>query len=76
MAKVIELSGVTSLDIPAERVLRKALETGMEKVVILGFTEDGMEYFASSVSDGGDVLWLLKRCEIELMKAGEFSYDK
>lgn len=60
---VIEWNGITRLDLPPERVIAKALEAGLVNVVILGHTEDGQEYFASSLADGGDVLWLLERCK-------------
>ncbi len=57
-----------SLDIPAERVLQQAIERGLERVVIVGVDKDGGEYFASSVSDGGDITWMLERAKWVLMK--------
>lgn len=58
---------VTTHDIPADRILRAALKAGMSKVVILGYDADDEEYFASSVSDGGTVLWLMERCKKKLI---------
>lgn len=58
---------VTTHDIPAERILRAALKAGMSKVVILGYDADDEEYFASSVADGGTVLWLMERCKKKLI---------
>lgn len=60
---VIEWGGITRLDLPPERVIAKAADAKLESVVILGHTADGEEYFASSLADGGDVLWLLERCK-------------
>ena len=68
MGEVVEPDFVTRLDIPAERVLRKAQEAGLKTVVIAGYDADGEEYFASSVADGGEALWLLERCKRQLLE--------
>ncbi len=65
---VVEWGGITRLDLPPERVLGKALDGKLTSVVILGHTEDGAEYFASSLADAGDVLWLLERCKKLLLE--------
>lgn len=67
---VIELPVVTKLDIPVERVLRKAAEVGLAHVVVVGVTADGDEYFASSVADGGDILWMFERAKLQLLQIG------
>lgn len=64
---IVYLDNVTRLDIPAERVLQKALERGLQSVVIVGYDADGDEYFCSSLADGGDALWLLERCKKKLL---------
>lgn len=69
--KIVPFPGVTRLDIPPERVLCGALENVFDKVVVLGYTEEGEEYFASSVADGGDILWLLERAKQRLMTVGD-----
>lgn len=66
-AKVIPLGNVTRLDIPSERVL--AALPKLKGVVLMGYDEDGEEWFASSYSDGGMVLWLMERCKIKLIGA-------
>jgi hypothetical protein len=66
MGEVINLNNATSLDIPADRVLKAAIEK-LDKVVLMGYDKDGNEYFASSVADGGTVLWLMERLKITLM---------
>jgi hypothetical protein len=65
MGTISILRNVTSLALPAERVLANAPE--LESVVILGYKPDGEEYFASSISAGPEVLWLLKRLEAQLL---------
>ena len=68
MGEVVEGNFITRLDIPAERILQKALEAGLETVVITGYDADGNEYFASSVADGGETLWLLERAKKQLLE--------
>lgn len=78
MADVVPLGCITRLDIPAERVLRAALERGddtpgaaLKDVVIIGFDEDGDFYFASSKGDGGTVLWLMALAQKQLLEIGD-----
>jgi hypothetical protein len=66
---VVEFPGTTLLDIPAERVLKGALERGLASVVIAGRTEDGEEFFASSLADGGHTLWMIERLKQTILKA-------
>ena len=66
MAKVLPFHGLTKLDIPVDRILEGA-KGKLDSVVILGYDKDEDEYFASSIADGGEVLWLLERCKIALM---------
>lgn len=70
MGKVIPLNNITRLDLPADRILEAAKET-VEGVVIMGYTKDGEEYFASSYADGGIVLWLMERLKAQLIKDQE-----
>ena len=66
-AQVIRLGAVTRHDIPAEVVLEAARAAGMRCVVVAGYDADGEEYFASSIADGADVLWLLERMKLNLL---------
>ena len=70
MGEIIEPSFVTLLDIPTERVLRKATDSELKTAVVVGWDADGDFYFASSVADGGDVLWLLELAKKKLLEAG------
>lgn len=66
-ANVITLDTVSTIDVPASRILADALEADLDGVVIVGY-RDGQEYFASSYADGGDCLWLLERGKHKLMR--------
>ena len=67
-AQIIPLGNVTSLDLPVDRVLEEAKGHCPDGVVILGYGNDGQSYFASSIADGGSVLWLLEMCKKQLLE--------
>ncbi|MBV5327094.1 MAG: hypothetical protein JZU65_05565 [Chlorobium sp.] len=69
--KIITLDVTTSLDIPSERVLRAALDRNLQGVVILGKEQDGNYYFASSISNGGEVLWMWEKLKGQLLVGSE-----
>lgn len=66
---VVYPSFVTRLDIPVERVIKNCPD--LTDVVILGYTQEGSEYFASSYAGGHDVLWLLERMKKRLLEVGD-----
>lgn len=66
-SNVIALDTVSSIDVPASRVLAAALEADLDGVVILGY-QNGREYFASSYANGRDCLWLIERARHKLMR--------
>lgn len=62
MGNVVPLRGLyTTIDSDPEDVLKTALEEDLQGCVILGYTQDGREYFSSSFADGGKILWLTER---------------
>lgn len=65
---VVYFPGVTKLDMPAERVLSGALGSDLTAAVVLGWTEDGEFYFASSKADSAEVIYLLERAKFDLLK--------
>lgn len=67
MSNVVRFTGITTLDLDADHVLESALGK-LDGVVVVGFDKDGREYFASSYSDGGDVLWLFERAKKKLLE--------
>lgn len=65
--KVTVLPVVTSLDIPTERVLTAALEAELKNAFVIGVDKDGELYFASSMADGGAVLWWMEKAKAALL---------
>jgi hypothetical protein len=59
MGDVLDFSGGTKGDIPVEEVLDAAKK--LQMVAIMGYTEDGIEYFASSSGDYQENAWLAGR---------------
>lgn len=66
-AKVFALPVVTTLDIPGERVLQFATDCQLTGAVVMGYRPDGRMFFASSLADGGNVLWLMAKCQHALV---------
>lgn len=69
LAPVAVLPVVTSLDIDVQRVAEAAVDAQLERIIVIGRTADGDFYFASSKSDGGEVLWELETARLKLMGA-------
>jgi len=65
---VVSFGGQTLLPIPPERVLTAALEKTFERVTVIGLTDDGEEYVASSTSDCGAILWDMERAKHMFMQ--------
>lgn len=42
-------------------MLTRSLQVQCERVAIIGYDKDENEYFASSIADGGTILWLMAR---------------
>ena len=74
-AKIIPLGNITRLDLPPDRVLESAIGE-FKGVVLIGYDKEGREYFATSYADGGEVLWLLERCKMELLNSGQVIDDE
>ena len=68
MSNVVDLPVITKLDLDPQRILMKASEAGLEKVIVIGVIKGGDEFFASSVSDGGDVVWQMERAKLKLLR--------
>ncbi|MCW2309720.1 hypothetical protein [Rhodobium gokarnense] len=65
---VISLGTITCLDLPADRVLDACKGNCSDGVIIVGRDDDGELYFASSIADGGAVLWLLEMAKKHLLE--------
>jgi hypothetical protein len=70
-AEIVELNTITTLDIPAERILRRALDADLDRVLVIGYDTEGNEYFASSVADGGFSLWVMERAKLKLLRMAD-----
>jgi len=70
MGKVIPFNGVTTLDLTPDIVLEN-LKGKFEGFVVMGYTPEGEEYFASTYADGGTALWLIERCKRALLNNGD-----
>jgi hypothetical protein len=66
MDKVIKFPDITFLDLPPDVIL-DAAEGKLESVIVIGYTTEGTEYFASSMADGADALWCLQRAAHKLL---------
>lgn len=68
LANVIGIPTITTNDMDPAMVLARALESNLKGVVVVGYDEDGDEYFASSYADAGNAAWLLDRAKYQLLK--------
>ena len=62
-AEVIVGNFNTTLPVPAEKVLNGALQYKLSDVIIIGKTEDGDLYLASSMPEAPEILWLLENAK-------------
>ena len=68
---VAPLHCITTLDIPVERILERAGAADLKMVVVMGERQDGERYFASSVSSGPEIVWLIEKVKRDLLAIGE-----
>ena len=59
-AEIIEGNFNTRLSVPAENVLKGAIEQNLEDVIIIGRTKDQDLYMAASTGEGPEILWLIE----------------
>jgi hypothetical protein len=67
MGEVVDLDVITTLDMDPDRILERA-KGELETAIVIGFDKDGEEYFASSVADGAQALWILERAKKALLE--------
>lgn len=67
MAKVIPFCGITKLDMDPDTILEH-LKGQLEGFVLIGYTNEGEEFFSSTYADGGTVLWLMEQCKLKLLQ--------
>lgn len=66
MSNVVKFPGETLLDLNPDDILDEA-KGKLEKVIVIGYTEDGVEYFDSSFADGMIAVWLMERIKMMLL---------
>jgi len=67
LGKIVPLNNINKFDLPVSQVLDGA-KYKLQDVVLLGYCKGGQEeYFATSMSDAKDLLWLLERCKKTLL---------
>lgn len=67
---VVIFPGETKLDLPPDRVLSAALGQ-MDKVLVLGYDTEGRDYFAASMCNKAELLWLVEKFKGVLMESDE-----
>lgn len=66
MSNVVKFPGETLLDLNPDEMLEEA-KGKLEKVMIIGYTAEGDEYFDTSFADGMIAVWLLERIKYLLV---------
>ena len=66
-ADIIEGHFNTTLPVPAEKVLKGALEAKLADVLLIGRTDDGDLYLASSMPEAPEILWLLENAKAYIL---------
>ena len=70
MSNVVNLETVTRLPLPVTRII-DAIPRDMDRVLVIGITADGEEYFASSDPDGGTIIWDMERAKLKLLRLAD-----
>ena len=66
VANVVHGPFVSRIDTAPDRVLQGAIGQ-LQSVIVIGYDIDGEEYYASSIADGPNALWLIRRTEHKLI---------
>lgn len=69
---VRELGVISKIDVPPEKMLKAALEADLESCVIMGWDKKDDLYFASSIAEGGDVLWIIEQVKLALISGVKY----
>lgn len=60
MGEVVHLPVLTTLDIPSDRIIKRADEIGFDEMVVLGFDKSGDFHALGTSADIGVTLYLLE----------------
>lgn len=64
----LPLGKVALKKMSVKKLLSELQDMEFEGVIVLGYTADGYEHFASTYEDGGTALWLCRRFEKQLLE--------
>ncbi len=67
VTKVLQFSGQTRVDTPANDLLEQAKLWGMERVLVVGLDDDGDLCFGGNTSDHPTINFLLDKAKHSLM---------
>lgn len=67
---ILIFSGITRHDMPPA-VMLDNVPRDLASVLVLGWTAEGELFFSSSMSDGGNCLWLMEKAKRKLMEITE-----
>lgn len=67
MGEIISFRGLTKLDLDPDQLLENN-KGDLKHVVVLGYDHEDKFIFASTMADGGDVLWMLELAKLKLYK--------
>ena len=65
---IVDRPHPSRIDLPVGKILKEASEAGLTEIVICGYDRNQNEYFAASIADGAETLWLLERFKHALMR--------
>lgn len=69
VSNVVEFPRIAPFtDIQVERVLKGALEKNLQHIVVIGRSDDGQWYHASSSAHIPSVLWMLECAKSDLLR--------
>ena len=69
MDNVVVLSDYITEEVHPNKVLMGAINAAMDVVIVVGYTKEGAEFFASSTGNHETTNWLLDVAKMRLMKA-------
>ena len=64
---VYPIGGIAKLDVPVESVCEGVVET-MKEVIFIGWDKDDELVAASTLSDGGEIIWMLEKLKQMLLE--------
>lgn len=65
---VVPFTGSSRIDWPPDELLQEAMGK-LKRVVIIGYDNEGNEYFASSFASMPEIAWSLDRVKAELINS-------